>query len=156
MDITIQAPGTLGANSEAMSSLRTAIHTSLLAATAVTDLIGSGAGCRHYPVSAPRGATRPYVASQVIDSLSSRTHGPAATEDTLDFSPIQFTCVADTAAGALALATAIRETLLRDAGAVLSTAGVTPTNPHLREIESQTLEVFAIALDLDFFHNPST
>lgn len=142
-------------------ALRTVIHDTLSASTAVTDLLGSGASLRHYPVRAPQGVTIPYLVSQIVASRAESTHGSGSDgEDTLDETLVQFTCLAATNDAALAVLVTVREAFMDPtvsaSRAVLDTARVVCTGPELREGDADEVEGLLPTLELTFFHNPST
>lgn len=137
--------------------LRTSIHDCLKADSRVTDLIGAGDACRHYPAQAPQSVAFPFVVSFEIYGQGISTHGlPNDPEDSMDESQLQFSCYAHTAEGATALRSAIRAALLEDTDDVLSTARIVVTAPETRETYEEDLALYCAQLDLTFFHNPNT
>ena len=137
--------------------LRNSIHSCLLADTRVTDLIGTGSACRHYPRRAPQGAAAPYVVSQKIAGRPEQTHGtPGDAEDTMEEALVQFSCIAATGDAADALCLAVRKAIMEDVGQVLATAHITATSPDTRDAEEDAVDLHVAQVDITFFHNPQT
>lgn len=134
-------------------SYRNAIHSCLLADSRVTDLIGAADACRHYPERAPQAARMPYVVSNEIAGDPHTTHGPA--EDVMDEVLLQFTCLAETAAAAEAVRSAVRAALLEDVNDILAASHVVVTAPQTRFLTDDEVERHGAQLDLTVFHNPS-
>lgn len=142
-------------------SLRVTIQTAILAATSVTDIIGTGTSCRHYAGRVPQSPTLPFVVSYEITSNGEDTHGsPEDAEDTLDQTILQFSCYAENLTTALSLRLALRAALLDPTvtapASVLDDADVVVTSPQTREQHEEGIDVHCAQLDLTFFHNPNT
>ena len=77
-------------------------------ASATAALVGSGSGCRVFPVQAPEGTEVPYVVFRPVASQSAGTHD--ASSD-FDLTTIQFTCISSSYASSIALRKAVRSDL---------------------------------------------
>ncbi len=136
-------------------SLRTVIHSVLLADAAVVALIGDGEACRHYPERAPQNPDDTYLVSNEVTGTAAQTHGSATdAEDTLDETTMQFTAIAGTVAAAIALRLAVRAALMNPANALLVAARIKVTSPEMRFTTADEIDRHGAQLDLTFFHNP--
>jgi hypothetical protein len=86
-------------------SLASSLFTALSASGAATAaLVGTGSACKVYPAIAPAGTAAPYVVWQDVATSPVVTHDGPSTKCQHS---VQFSCVASTYLGALALGAAI-------------------------------------------------
>lgn len=137
--------------------VRVSVHACLAADVALGAIIGLGVECRHYAERAQQGIAGSYVVSNHITSQAQTTHGqPGDAEDTMDETDLQFSCIASTAAEAIALRSAVRAALVNDTNGILATAKIVVTAPQERMFPQDDIDAYVAQLDLTFYHNPQT
>lgn len=131
-------------------SLAASIFTKLSnVASATSALIGSGSSCRLYPGQAPAQVALPYVVTTAISSQAEVTHDESNDFDQID---VQFTIIAATYLGALAIRKAIRA----DLADVALAGGEKAVDFTDRDGFSDGVDAHAMILDVTFWHNPSS
>lgn len=127
-----------------MSTIAEHVYSSLSGNSALAALVAD----RIYPLVAPEGTARPFIAFTMISTVPNETHGQMNGER-LDESIVQFTVVSNNYTGAEDVANALR--------AVLEN-GPQPTNgsteiSNLRETFEPDTELYVKQLDANFFHS---
>lgn len=126
-------------------SLAASIFTKLSdVASATGAIVGTGSACRVYPGIAPAGAAAPYVVAQELYSEPVNTHAAATTHA---LRTVQFSCVASTYAGALALASAVAA----DLDNVALAGGELCHSMRAQDGYAEGADLFLRIIDAEFF-----
>jgi len=127
-----------------MSTIAEHVYSTLSGDTALAALVAD----RIYPLVAPEGTARPFIAFAMISTVPNETHG-AGVGERLDESIVQFTVVSDDYTGAEDVTNALRAVLENGAQPVNGSTEIS----NIRETYENDTELYVKQLDANFFHS---